>query len=84
MTAPAIGSGQEKYVKADFRRQDWPIYAFASAAVRSDCLSRIEGNGREMTAMGPLSAAKQASVDSGRYVLGAKVLDERVMLYFSR
>jgi hypothetical protein len=54
MAAQAIGSGQEKYVKADFRRQDFPIYASASGPFRSDCLFRIEENERELTAVGPI------------------------------
>jgi hypothetical protein len=53
VAAPAIGSDQEKYVKADFRRQDFPIYASASGPFRSDCLFRIEENERELTAVGP-------------------------------
>jgi hypothetical protein len=52
MAAQAIGSGQEKYVKADFRRQDLPIYLL-QGAFRSDCLFRIEENERELTAVGP-------------------------------
>jgi hypothetical protein len=53
MTAPAIDGGREKYVKADFRRQDFPIFASASGPFRSDCLFRIEENERELTAVGP-------------------------------
>lgn len=65
MTAPAIGSGHKKYVKADFRRQDFPIYASASGPFRSDCLFRIEENERELTAVGP-SADGPVSSNKGR------------------
>jgi hypothetical protein len=53
MVTPAIGSDQEKYVKADFRRQDLPHLLLRQGPFRSSCLSRIEGNERELTAVGP-------------------------------
>jgi len=39
---PAIGSGHEKYVKADFRRQDLPYLHLRQGPFRSDRISRIE------------------------------------------
>jgi len=69
MVTPAIGSDQEKYVKADFRRQDLPYPLLRQD--RSVHLSELVAAGQEVTALAQSDAAA-AKVTAHQWKLTCK------------